>query len=194
MLLRRGAHVRGDGSVVRVLSEAAVEELTRRQPLGDTSKDSIFAQASPAECAQPPRSALLHCGRKCSRPGPFFFAAPPQNADLSAQAQPLADAGLLTAAQLRAVGESWGGVGYGLGCWLGAHPSTGARHVFFLGAYNGVVSLLGWGSQAPLATVLMTYAKSNPSHAVLAGLAWRDWCAAERGRVSVECSGDSIYT
>lgn len=66
---------------------------------------------------------------------------------------------------------------YGLGCWLGTHPETGARNVFFRGAYTGAVSLMGVGSASPLAVILLTYSMDNPLFAVLAGLAARDWAA-----------------
>lgn len=74
-----------------------------------------------------------------------------------------------------AVKESWSSIGYGLGAWLATDNATGSRHVFFLGAYTGCVSLLGFSSDHPLISILMSYSKSNPSHAVLAGLTWRDW-------------------
>lgn len=101
-----------------------------------------------------------------------------QNGNLQAAASTLEKAGILSSGDVDCVSDSWNRVGYGLGAWLG-ETGNGDKHAFFLGAYNGIVSVLGTNRPSPLCTLLMTYAKSNVSHAVLSGLAWRQ-CSKEK--------------
>lgn len=141
MLLNKGKHVNPvTGQVVQVLSKDSAEQFFKRQDLGDTTKDAIFAQ----------------------------------NGNLMSAAISLEEAHVLSPYEAECVKYSWNNVGYGLGAWL-AETEDETSHAFFLGAYNGVVSVLGLDTPNPLCTMLMTYAKSNVSHAVLSGLAWRQW-------------------
>jgi hypothetical protein len=83
--------------------------------------------------------------------------------------------GLITAEELGAASATWNNVGYGLGVWMGTDAKTGAQHAFLLSAYNCCISILGFDTPKPLITCLFTFAMKNPTHAVLAGLCWKEW-------------------